>query len=108
MAVMFVLQRFQPLIGQSCVGGVSVVEFITDRQLEFYTEREELQPFEVCAQGIIIMNHCVGVLFVYGRVCFVWYVNYITVRFNYKPPLVDGFIDLVDCLSRSVVSWLIC
>ncbi|KAK7153355.1 hypothetical protein R3I93_011305 [Phoxinus phoxinus] len=38
--------RFQPLIGQSCVGGLSVVEFISDRQLEFYTEKEELQPFE--------------------------------------------------------------
>ncbi|XP_057199399.1 probable JmjC domain-containing histone demethylation protein 2C isoform X2 [Triplophysa rosa] len=38
--------RFQPLIGHSCVGGVSVVEFISDRQLEFYTEEEELQPFE--------------------------------------------------------------
>ncbi|XP_052009503.1 probable JmjC domain-containing histone demethylation protein 2C [Xyrauchen texanus] len=38
--------RFKPLIGQSCVGGVSVVEFISDRQLEFYMEKEELQPFE--------------------------------------------------------------
>nr|XP_055027808.1 probable JmjC domain-containing histone demethylation protein 2C [Misgurnus anguillicaudatus] len=38
--------RFQPLIGQSCMGGVSVVEFISDRQLEFYTEKEELQQFE--------------------------------------------------------------
>ncbi len=24
-----------------------MVEFISDRQLEFYTEQEELQPFEV-------------------------------------------------------------
>ncbi|XP_052385950.1 probable JmjC domain-containing histone demethylation protein 2C [Carassius gibelio] len=38
--------RFRPLIGQSCVGGWTVVEFISDRQLEFYTEQEELQPFE--------------------------------------------------------------
>ncbi|XP_067311108.1 probable JmjC domain-containing histone demethylation protein 2C [Pseudorasbora parva] len=38
--------KFRPLIGQSCVGGLSVVEFISDRQLEFYTEKEELQPFE--------------------------------------------------------------
>ncbi|XP_056624369.1 probable JmjC domain-containing histone demethylation protein 2C isoform X2 [Triplophysa dalaica] len=38
--------RFHPLIGHSCVGGVSVVEFIFDRQMEFYTEEEELQPFE--------------------------------------------------------------
>ncbi|KAA0711462.1 putative JmjC domain-containing histone demethylation protein 2C [Triplophysa tibetana] len=38
--------RFHPLIGHSCVGGVSVVEFIFDRQLEFYLEEEELQPFE--------------------------------------------------------------
>uniref|UniRef100_A0A8C1WTX3 JmjC domain-containing protein n=1 Tax=Cyprinus carpio TaxID=7962 RepID=A0A8C1WTX3_CYPCA len=38
--------RFRPLIGQSCVGSWTVVEFISDRQLEFYTEQEELQPFE--------------------------------------------------------------
>ncbi|XP_073683106.1 probable JmjC domain-containing histone demethylation protein 2C [Garra rufa] len=38
--------KFRPLIGQSCVGGWTVVEFISDRQLEFYTEKEELQPFE--------------------------------------------------------------
>ncbi|XP_052436307.1 probable JmjC domain-containing histone demethylation protein 2C [Carassius gibelio] len=38
--------RFRPLIGQSCVGGWTVVEFISDRQLEFYTEQKELQPFE--------------------------------------------------------------
>uniref|UniRef100_A0A8C1R9U5 Probable JmjC domain-containing histone demethylation protein 2C n=1 Tax=Cyprinus carpio TaxID=7962 RepID=A0A8C1R9U5_CYPCA len=38
--------RFRPLIGQSCIGGWTVVEFISDRQLEFYTEKEELQPFE--------------------------------------------------------------
>ncbi|XP_016310505.1 probable JmjC domain-containing histone demethylation protein 2C isoform X2 [Sinocyclocheilus anshuiensis] len=38
--------RFRPLIGQSCIGGWTVVEFISDRQLEFYTEQEELQPFE--------------------------------------------------------------
>jgi len=57
----FALQRFQPLIGQSCVGGLSVVEFISDRQLEFYTEKEELQPFEVCVQVIIIIQVCVCV-----------------------------------------------
>uniref|UniRef100_A0AAR2L9J5 JmjC domain-containing protein n=1 Tax=Pygocentrus nattereri TaxID=42514 RepID=A0AAR2L9J5_PYGNA len=39
---------FRPLIGQACVGGVSVVEFLSDRQLEFYTEQEELRPYEVC------------------------------------------------------------
>ncbi|XP_056333199.1 probable JmjC domain-containing histone demethylation protein 2C [Danio aesculapii] len=38
--------KFRPLIGQSCVGGLSVVEFISDRQLEFYAEKEELQPFK--------------------------------------------------------------
>lgn len=38
--------KFRPLIGQSCVGGLSVVEFMCDRQLEFYTEKEELQPFK--------------------------------------------------------------
>ncbi|KAL7873296.1 hypothetical protein AOLI_G00123670 [Acnodon oligacanthus] len=37
---------FRPLIGQACVGGVSVVEFLSDRQLEFYTEQEELRPYE--------------------------------------------------------------
>ncbi|KAF7704354.1 hypothetical protein HF521_021426 [Silurus meridionalis] len=37
---------FQPLIGQSCVGGVTVVEFLSDRELEFYTEREALRPYE--------------------------------------------------------------
>ncbi|KAK2878595.1 hypothetical protein Q8A67_019386 [Cirrhinus molitorella] len=38
--------KFRALIGQSCVGSWTVVEFISDRQLEFYTEKEELQPFE--------------------------------------------------------------
>lgn len=39
------------------------MEFISDRQLEFYTEQEELQPFEVCAQVVLIQIHvCVGVL----------------------------------------------
>ncbi|XP_022528571.2 probable JmjC domain-containing histone demethylation protein 2C isoform X2 [Astyanax mexicanus] len=37
---------FLPLIGQDRVGEMSVVEFVSDRQLEFYTEQEELRPFE--------------------------------------------------------------
>lgn len=39
------------------------MEFISDRQLEFYTEQEELQPFEVCAQVVFIQTDvCGGVL----------------------------------------------
>ncbi|XP_053365768.1 probable JmjC domain-containing histone demethylation protein 2C [Clarias gariepinus] len=37
---------FQPLIGQAHVGGVAVVEFLSDRELEFYTQGEELRPYE--------------------------------------------------------------
>ncbi|MCJ8736921.1 hypothetical protein PDJAM_G00017850 [Pangasius djambal] len=42
---------FQPLIGQAHVGGVAVVEFLSDRELEFYTEREELRPYEEEVDG---------------------------------------------------------
>lgn len=43
-----VFQLFQPLIGHARVGRVAVVEFLSDRELEFYSEREELHPYEVC------------------------------------------------------------
>ncbi|KAK2843350.1 hypothetical protein Q7C36_011565 [Tachysurus vachellii] len=42
---------FRPLIGQAHLDGVAVVEYLSDRKLEFYTEREELRPYEGEADG---------------------------------------------------------
>ncbi|XP_066523040.1 probable JmjC domain-containing histone demethylation protein 2C isoform X2 [Hoplias malabaricus] len=39
---------FRPVVGQVRVDGVSVLEFLSDRKLEFYTEGEDLRLFEQC------------------------------------------------------------
>lgn len=68
-----VFQAFQPLTGQAQVGGVAVVEFLSDRELEFYTETEELRPYEVCVWAFItfLSTWCVlsVSLCICGRVC---------------------------------------
>ncbi|XP_062862886.1 probable JmjC domain-containing histone demethylation protein 2C [Trichomycterus rosablanca] len=43
---------FRPLTGQNYVNEVAVVEFLSDRQLEFYTDREKLRPCEVEVNGV--------------------------------------------------------
>lgn len=44
---LFIPQAFRPLVGKAVLGSIAAVEFFADRQLDFLTDDDAYQPYQV-------------------------------------------------------------